>query len=105
MLILDPAFNGQNIYVYHYPSARSGRTFVIDEIAENMRLVLTTDGVLRHDELTFVSHSMGGLVTRAFILKYQREVTRKIRLLYFFATPIRLRGYLEGFVTAGRLTG
>ena len=52
-----------------------------------MRLVLTADGVLRHDQLTFVSHRMGGIVTRAFILKYQRDVSRKIRLLYFFATP------------------
>lgn len=51
-----------------------------------MRLVLTTDGVLRHSQLTFVSHSMSGLVTRAFLLKY-RTVVPRIRLLYFFATP------------------
>src|SRR5260370_23401574 len=87
MLDRDPTFNGQNIYVYHYPSPRLHRAFSIDEIAENLRLVLSTDGVLRHNELTFVSHSMGGLVTRAFILKYQRDVAPKIRLLYFFATP------------------
>ena len=49
--------------------------------------MLKTDGVLQHDQLTFVCHSMGGLVTRAYILKYRNEVVRKIRLLYFFATP------------------
>jgi hypothetical protein len=53
---------------------------------ENMRLVLTTDGVLAHEDLTFVCHSMRGVVTRAFILKY-RQFASKIRLLYFFATP------------------
>jgi pimeloyl-ACP methyl ester carboxylesterase len=72
----DPTFNGQNIYVYHYPSPRLSRTLSIDELADNMRLVLTTDGVLRHRELTFVSHSMGGVVTRDFILKY-RDVVPK----------------------------
>jgi len=82
----DPTFDGQNIYVYRYPSPRLSRAFSIDEIADNMRLVLSTDGVLRHSELTFVSHSMGGLVTRAFILKY-RNVVPKLRMLYFFATP------------------
>jgi hypothetical protein len=51
-----------------------------------MRLVLTTDGVLRYNELTFFSHSMGGLVTRAFIIKY-RDVVPKIRRQDFFATP------------------
>jgi len=86
MLTHDPAFNGQDIYVYHYPSPRLQEAFSIDEIADNMRLVLTTDGVLQHDEVTFVSHSMGGIVTRAFILRY-RNVAPKIRMLYFFATP------------------
>jgi pimeloyl-ACP methyl ester carboxylesterase len=87
MLTRDRTFDGQDIYVYRYPSPRLNRAFSIDEIADNMRLVLATDGVLEHRELTFVSHSMGGIVTRAFILKYRKEVVPKIRMLYFFATP------------------
>jgi pimeloyl-ACP methyl ester carboxylesterase len=87
MLTSDPAFKGQNIYVYRYPSPRLGRSLTVDEIADDMHLVLKTDGVLQHDELTFICHSMGGIVTRAYILKYRNEVVRKIRLLYFFATP------------------
>lgn len=87
MLTGDRTFDGQNIYVYRYPSPRFQRSFSIDEVAENMRLVLETDGVLRQDAITFVCHSMGGVVTRAFIVKYQRELAGKIRFLYFFATP------------------
>src|SRR5262249_46145054 len=33
------------------------------------------------------SHSMGGIVTRAFIVRYQSQVVSKIRFLAFFATP------------------
>jgi pimeloyl-ACP methyl ester carboxylesterase len=87
MLTHDPTFDGQDIYVYHYPSPHLGQAFTIDEVAENMRSVLTTDGVLQHTEITFVSHSMGGIVTRAFILKYRKELVPKIRFLFFFATP------------------
>jgi len=86
MLTHDPAFNGQNIYLYRYPSPMLRKAFTIDEVADNMRLVLADDGVLRHDELTIISHSMGGVVTRGFLLKY-RYIVPKIRLLYFFATP------------------
>ncbi len=87
MLRDDPAFNGQNIYVFEYPTPILGKSFSIDQLADHMRLVLSTDGVLAHSSITFVSHSMGGLVTRAFILKYRQSVASKIRLLYFFATP------------------
>jgi pimeloyl-ACP methyl ester carboxylesterase len=87
MLTHDHAFDGQDIYLYHYPSPLLGQAFTIDEVAENMRSVLTTDGVLQHTEITFVSHSMGGIVTRAFILKYRKEWVPKIRFLFFFATP------------------
>ena len=87
MISRDPAFNGQNIYVYRYPSPRFGHTLSVDEVAENMRLMLKTDGVLNQSQITFVSHSLGGIVTRAFLVKYQREIAPKIRFLYFFATP------------------
>jgi pimeloyl-ACP methyl ester carboxylesterase len=62
MLRDDPAFDGQNIYVYEYPSPALGRAFSVDQLADNMRLVLSTDGVLNHQSITFVSHSMGGLI-------------------------------------------
>jgi pimeloyl-ACP methyl ester carboxylesterase len=87
LLTKDHTFDGQDIYVYSFPSHRLGRSFSVDEVAENLRLVLSTDGVLDYRQLTFISHSMGGLVTRAFLVKYQREIAPKVRFLYFFATP------------------
>ena len=86
LLTQDKVFDGQDIYVYGYPSPKLGKSFSIDEIAEDLRLFLDTDGVLRYKTITFLSHSMGGLVTRAFLLKY-RDVVPKVRFLYFFATP------------------
>lgn len=82
----DPAFERANVYVFGYPSAPLGRSFSVNELAEAMRLRLQADGVLDHPELVFLSHSMGGLVTRAFLLKY-REQAAKVKMAYFFATP------------------
>lgn len=73
--------------MFEYPSAVLRRNFTIDEVAEHLRLVLSTDGVLRYKSISFVCHSMGGVVVRAFVLKYQSQVVPKIRFLYFFATP------------------
>ena len=48
LLTKDKTFDGQDIYVYEYPSPKLGKSFSIDEVAENLRLVLSTDGVLRY---------------------------------------------------------
>jgi pimeloyl-ACP methyl ester carboxylesterase len=87
MLTRDNSFDTQDIYVYSYPSPPFKQSFSVDEVAENLRLKLSGDGVLKYRHVTFVSHSLGGVVTRAYILKYRQEIASKIRLLYFFATP------------------
>jgi pimeloyl-ACP methyl ester carboxylesterase len=80
-------FRATNIYVYQYPSPIFGKTYSIDELAENMRLVLTNDGVFTaHKEVVFLAHSMGGLVVRSLLVKYER-FAEKVRTIYFFATP------------------
>src|SRR6516225_4529894 len=69
LLVSDPFFSAYDVYVYEYPSRFLGTGFSIDEIAENMRLTLDTDLASDHKEIIFVSHSMGGLVTRAYLNK------------------------------------
>jgi pimeloyl-ACP methyl ester carboxylesterase len=86
LLARDEAFNGQDVYAYGYPSPRLAKSLSIDELADNLRLILSTDGVLSYKQITFVCHSMGGLVTRSFLLKY-RDIAPRVRFLYFFATP------------------
>ncbi len=87
MLTHDPTFDGQNIYIYRYESPANDGALTIDELASNLRTSLVADGVLSENKLAFVAHSMGGIVTRGFILRYRSEVAAKIRFLYFFGTP------------------
>jgi pimeloyl-ACP methyl ester carboxylesterase len=86
MLTKDKTFDGSDIYVYEYPSTLIRDTFSIDEVAENMRLRFEADGISAYKEIVFLTHSMGGLATRAYLLKY-RGVAGRVRLVYFFSTP------------------
>ena len=51
-----------------------------------MRSVLVADGVSSYRKIVFLSHSMGGLVTRAYLLK-NRNVADHTFFAYFFSTP------------------
>jgi tetratricopeptide (TPR) repeat protein len=51
-----------------------------------MQVRLSTDGVLQHRQLIFITHSMGGLVARDFLLKF-REMANKTQFILFLATP------------------
>jgi len=82
----DKDFAKSNVYVFQYPSPPTGRSLSVNELAEAMRRRLQADRVFSSPELIFLSHSMGGLVTRAFLVKY-REQAAKVKMAYFFSTP------------------
>jgi pimeloyl-ACP methyl ester carboxylesterase len=85
MLTHDPTFDGVDIFVYSYDTGFNS-PLAIDELAENMRLVLVANGVSNYNKIVFLSHSMGGLVTRAYLLK-DRHVAAHTLFAYFFSTP------------------
>jgi pimeloyl-ACP methyl ester carboxylesterase len=86
LLKADPAFDGYNIFVYEYPSTMLGKSYSIDDLSDVMGIVFDQSNVLDHNELIFLVHSMGGLITRGFLLK-NREIARKVSFIYFYSTP------------------
>jgi pimeloyl-ACP methyl ester carboxylesterase/LysM repeat protein len=82
----DPFFTDYDVYVYDYPSSFYETSFTIDEIAENMRLMFDEDKIRDYNKILFVSHSMGGLATRAYLNK-NRDVGTRVSLAYFYSTP------------------
>jgi pimeloyl-ACP methyl ester carboxylesterase len=85
LLTKDHTFDGSDIFVYAYPTGLSA-TLSIDELAEDMRRTLSAKGVATYEKVVFLSHSMGGLVTRAYLLK-NRDVAAHTSFAYFFSTP------------------
>jgi hypothetical protein len=85
MLAADHAFDGADIFVYAYPTSLWA-TLSPDELAENLRLQLNAHGVSNHQRIVFLTHSLGGLVTRAYLLK-NRYAAEHTAFAYFYSTP------------------
>jgi len=87
LLLDDPAFKGADVYVYSYSTPYFGPSYTIDELIENMRLVLENDEVFQsHKRVVFLCHSMGGLVARGYLKRYQAQAVH-VPLIYFYSTP------------------
>jgi pimeloyl-ACP methyl ester carboxylesterase len=89
MLRDDPFFAESDIYVAGFPTSLwDGDNLQIEELADYMRLRLDADGVVQeHREIVFLCHSLGGLVTRSYLLRYRRDPAT-VPLLVLFATPM-----------------
>lgn len=89
MLRKDDAFADDDVFVYDYPTPIFAASYSIDELADNLRLVLDQYSVFdEHKQVVFICHSMGGLVVRAFLLKYQKDdYASRVPMIYFLATP------------------
>ena len=87
MLALDKDFSDADIYIHSFDSPKIATAENIDELAGRMDDYLAKDGVFqKHKQVIFLCHSMGGLVTRAFLLK-KRPTPNTVPMIYFFATP------------------
>lgn len=83
----DPNFRDANVYVHRFESPKLETAQDIEELATRLGDFLSRDGVIRdHDQIVFVCHSMGGLITRAFLVQ-ARLSAKKVPLIYFFGTP------------------
>ncbi len=85
LLTTDSAFDGADIFVYSYPTSLWA-TLSIDELADYLRPPLAVNEVSQHRRLVFLTHSMGGLITRAYLLK-NRDVAARTSFVYFYSTP------------------
>jgi hypothetical protein len=82
-----PFKNRADIYLFGFYSPYLGTALGIKELARKMSESLERDHVLvEHKHVIFLCHSMGGLITKAFLLNEHVDAT-KIGFIYFFATP------------------
>jgi hypothetical protein len=86
MVTSDSAFNSADVYVAQYDSG-VGNQMTLDELAKGLAERLTADRVLSdHDQIVFVVHSMGGLVTQR-LLTLNRQLGAKVPALFLYGTP------------------
>lgn len=84
----DKSFDGVDIWVHEFDTPKLRHTYTIDELADHLRKYLNNDNVIaNHRQVIFVCHSLGGLVARAYLLKYRDLTPDRVPMLYFFSTP------------------
>jgi pimeloyl-ACP methyl ester carboxylesterase len=81
LIASDHYFDGVDIFVYQYPTSISD-SMTPSELAGYMRVVLRISKVADHRELIFIAHSMGGVVTREFLLQ-SPDIADKTKLIQF----------------------
>jgi len=87
LLTKDTAFDKTDIYRLGYDSPYVASSFTFDDLIENSRLRLDNDEVFsKHDHVIFVCHSMGGLLVRGLLKRYE-DSRAKVPLIYFLSTP------------------
>jgi pimeloyl-ACP methyl ester carboxylesterase len=87
LLLGDDTFKGADVYVYSYTTPYLAQTYTIDELIENMRLVFDNAELFKtHKHVIFVCHSMGGIVIRGYLKRYQANAA-KVQLISFYSTP------------------
>jgi pimeloyl-ACP methyl ester carboxylesterase len=83
----DPYFNRFDIFVVDYPSDFLQSDYTVDELVEVMRRDLESAEIFaKHKYVYFLCHSMGGLVVRGYLTRYQKNA-RQVPMIYFFSTP------------------
>jgi pimeloyl-ACP methyl ester carboxylesterase len=88
LLAADPEFRDQiDVFLYEYFTPKFGNANSIVGLADQLRGSLEYHRVFEdHRHVVFLSHSMGGLVVRQFLLT-KRDRMAKVPMLYFYATP------------------
>ncbi len=86
LMASDDAFKNSDIYVVDYPSPKVGNMMSIDEEVSSIMNRATDAKVFDHNEVVFLVHSLGGLITQRLLLTH-REVAAKTKMIYFFSTP------------------
>ena len=86
LMAKDHDFDEADIYIHSFQSPKLSTAQEIGDLAVRLRTILTLDHVFEHENVVFLVHSMGGLVTRAMLVK-TRLPHSKFPMIYFFATP------------------
>jgi triacylglycerol esterase/lipase EstA (alpha/beta hydrolase family) len=88
LLATDPRLEKNvDVFLFEYFTPKFSTAASIVGLADQLRGSLEDNRVFEdHQQVVFLSHSMGGIIVRQFLLT-KRDRVAKVPMLYFYATP------------------
>lgn len=91
MIAEDPRFESFDVYSVGFDSPYVGRSSNIVEIAGRVRDQLARRGIFDYPEVYFITHSMGGLITKRMLVDMntpaQEAALRRVKGVLLYSTP------------------
>lgn len=91
MIAEDPRFKDFDVYSVGFDSPFLGRTSNIVEVAGRVRDQLARRGIFDYPEVYFITHSMGGLITKRMLVDMntpaREKELRRVKGVLLFSTP------------------
>lgn len=82
----DPHFQKSDVVVAQYPTPSMHGQYSTRQLAQILWQQLQQQGVWQHQEVVFIAHSLGGIVTEEMLLSHPADAAR-VRFIVFYATP------------------
>jgi pimeloyl-ACP methyl ester carboxylesterase len=85
MITKDRDFDGVDVFVYEYPTSITA-SMTPNQLADQMYEALKANDVLDRRQIIFICHSMGGVITRDLLIKFE-DVANNTSFIQFLSTP------------------
>lgn len=82
----DPQFHESDVVVAEYPTPSMHGQYSTVQLAQLLWQQLQQKGVWQHQEVVFIAHSLGGLLTEEMLLSHPDSAAR-VRFIVSYATP------------------
>lgn len=82
----DPQFQYSDVFVAQYPTPSMHGQYSTVQLAQILFNQLQSQGVWRHQEVVFIAHSLGGIVTEQMLLNHPAEAAR-VPFIVSYSTP------------------
>jgi esterase/lipase superfamily enzyme len=82
-------FKNSDVYVFGYSTGffKGATAPTIDEVATQLAVYLKQEHVDEYDQIIFVAHSMGGLISLKCLMQHP-EIAEKTPLAFLYSTPL-----------------
>jgi hypothetical protein len=106
MILDDPDYKEYDVFLVNYATYYSGKSPTLAEVGFQVGQLLEDNVFKNHEQIYFIVHSMGGLVTKQILAQPNPSLTdemrQRVKAVIFFSTPSQGSHLAEAFYRLSR---